>query len=134
MSSPPPALPSGAHIVVADEKRALLDMMVQTLRAANHRVFHAYDGQAAYELALALQTIDLLITNTKMPGLQGPELIRRLRTLMPALPILYIRNQGTAAGSPDGLPADVPTLSEPFTAEELLAQVGRLLQGKGTSG
>jgi len=133
MSSPPPALPSGAHIVVADEKRALLDMMVQTLRSANHRVFQAYDGQAAYELALALHTIDLLITNTEMPGLKGPELIRRLRRLMPALPILYIRNQGRAAGAPAGLPSNVPTLSEPFTAEELLAQVGRLLQRDGTS-
>jgi DNA-binding response OmpR family regulator len=133
MSSPPPALPNGAHIVVADEKRALLDMIVQTLRSANHRVFQAYDGQAAYELALALQTIDLLITNTKMPGLQGPELIHRLRTLMPALPILYIRNQGRAAGSAAALPADVPTLSEPFTAEELLAQVAKLLQREATS-
>jgi two-component system, cell cycle sensor histidine kinase and response regulator CckA len=133
MSLPPPALPNGAHIVVADEKRPLLETIVQTLRSASHRVFQAYDGQAAYELALSLQTIDLLITNTEMPGLKGPELIRQVRRLMPALPILYIRNQGRAAGSPDGLPADVPTLSEPFTAEELLAQVGRLLQREGTS-
>jgi DNA-binding response OmpR family regulator len=108
-------------------------MMVQTLRSANHRVFQAYDGQAAYELALALHSIDLLITNTEMPGLKGPELIRRVRTLMPALPILYIKNQGKAAGIPTGLPPDVPTLSEPFTAAELLAAVGPLLQRGGTS-
>jgi DNA-binding response OmpR family regulator len=133
MSSPPLALPTGAHIVVADQKRPLLEMMVKTLRSANHRVFQAYDGQAAYELALALQTIDLLITNTEMPGLKGPELIRRVRALMPALPILYIRNQGRVSGAPDGLPSDVPTLGEPFTAQELLAAVGPLLQGNRTS-
>jgi CheY-like chemotaxis protein len=55
---------------VADEKPGLLDMMVRTLRSADHCVFQAYDGQAAFELALALRNLDLLITNTRMPGMQ----------------------------------------------------------------
>jgi DNA-binding response OmpR family regulator len=126
--SPPPHLPQGAHIVVADEKPALLDMMVRTLRADDHRVFQAFDGQAAFELALALD-IDLLITNTRMPGLNGAELIRHVRALLPTLPILHIQNQGEVLDrGPDGIPADVPTLSEPFTAEQLLAAVRPLLQ------
>jgi DNA-binding response OmpR family regulator len=116
---------------VADEKPKLLDMMVRTLRAADHRVFQAYDGQAAFELALALRDIDLLITNTRMPGMNGPELIRNVRALLPALPILYIRNQETSTAVPDGLPPDVPTLSEPFTPEQLLAAVRPLLQRDG---
>ena len=120
-----------SSIVVADEKPSLVDMMVRTLRGADHCVFQAYDGQAALELALALRDIDLLVTNTHMPGLNGPELIRRVRAMMPALPILYIRNQGHGRGDPNGLPADVPTLSEPFTAAQLLAAVEPLLDGKG---
>jgi two-component system OmpR family response regulator len=116
---------------VADEKPALVDMMVRTLRGAEHCVFQAYDGQSALELAIALREIDLLVTNTRMPGLNGPQLIRRVRALMPTLPILYIKNQGQGDGVPDGLPADVPTLSEPFTAEQLLAAVGPLLQRDG---
>jgi DNA-binding response OmpR family regulator len=130
LSSPQKDLHQGAHIVVADEKPGLLDLMVRTLRSAHHCVFKAYDGQAAYELAVALRDIDLLITNTKMPGLNGPELIRRVRALMPALPILYVRNEGQST-APDGLPADVPTLSEPFTPEQLLAAVAPLLQRDG---
>ena len=132
MSSLPLGPEQGAHIVVADEKPELLTMMVRTLRSADHCVFQAYDGQAAYELALALRDIDLLITNTEMPGLKGPELIRRIRALLPALPILYIKNQEKSTVG-DGLPADVPTLSEPFTAEQLLAAVRPLLQRDGKS-
>jgi DNA-binding response OmpR family regulator len=108
-------------------------MMVRTLRAADHCVFQAYDGQAAYELALALRDIDLLITNTHMPGLNGPELIRYVRAELPTLPILYVKNQGHSTKVPDGLPADVPTLSEPFTPEQLLAAVAPLLQRDGKS-
>jgi two-component system, OmpR family, response regulator len=133
LSSPPPGLHQGAHIVVADEKPALLDMIVRTLRMNKHCVFQAYDGQAAYELALALRDIDLLITNTQMPGMNGPELIRRVRALLPTLPILYVKNQGQPPAIPDGLPPDVPTLHEPFTAEQLLAAVKPLLQRDGKS-
>jgi CheY-like chemotaxis protein len=117
----------GPHVVIADEKPELLDFMVGTLRGADYCVFQAYDGLAAYELALSLRTIDLLITDTKMPGLNGPELIRQVRRELPDLPILYVRNQDDAPGLPDGLPADVPTLAEPFTAEQLLAAVHRLV-------
>jgi len=104
--------------------------MVRTLRDAGYCVFQAYDGRAAYELSLALTTVDLLITNTKMPGLQGPELIRRVREELPELPILYVRNQDHPAGPlPDGLPSDVPTLAEPFTDRQLLDAVQQLLEG-----
>jgi CheY-like chemotaxis protein len=133
LSSPSSGLRNGAYIVVADEKPPLLEMIVSTLRSADHRVFQAYDGQAAYELALALRNIDLLITNTEMPGFNGPELIRHVRELLPTLPILYIKNQEKPTSVPIGLPPDVPTLNEPFTAEQLIAAVEPLLQRDGKS-
>jgi two-component system OmpR family response regulator len=117
----------GPHVVVADEKPDLLGFMVGTLRDADYCVFQAYDGLAAYELALSLRAIDLLITNTRMPGLNGPELIKHVRSELPNLPILYIRNQDHTGPLPDGLPANVPTLAEPFTAEQLLAAVHKLV-------
>jgi two-component system, cell cycle sensor histidine kinase and response regulator CckA len=125
----PPGLHHGAYIVVADEKPGLLNMMVNALRAADHRVFQASDGLAAFELALALHNLDLLITNTHMPGLNGPELIRHVRAQLPTLPILYIQNQEQPPKIPEGLPADVPALREPFTGEQLLAAVRPLLDG-----
>ena len=77
---------------------------------------------------MGLKNIDLLITNTRMPGLDGPTLIREVRARLPGLPILYIKNQGRTA-APDGLPPDVPTLQEPFSRDELLAMVRKLLKG-----
>jgi DNA-binding response OmpR family regulator len=128
MSAAPDDLHRGAYVVIADEDPKLLDMMVQTLRSRDCCVFKAYDGLAALELTLGLRVVDLLITNTRMPGLNGPQLIRHVREEMPALPILYVANKGYPEGAPDGLPADVPTLRDPFTPEQLLEAVRPLLE------
>jgi DNA-binding response OmpR family regulator len=128
MSSPARVLFNmGPHVVIANEKPQLLDFMVSALREAGYCVYQAHDGLAAYELALGLRTIDVLVTDTTMPGLNGPELVRRVRRQLPTLPILYIRNQDQTGATPDGLPADVPTLAEPFTAAQLVAAVRRLV-------
>ena len=125
--SPLSHLHRGAYIVAADEKPVLLDMIVETLRAEDHCVFKAYDGVAAMELTLALHRVDLLITNTRMPGMQGPELIRAVREKLPTLPILYIKNLDTPDIAEKSLPPDVPVLAEPFTSEQLLAAIRPLL-------
>jgi DNA-binding response OmpR family regulator len=120
-------LHQGAHIVCADRKPELLELIVTTLRSEDHCVFQAFDGLAALELTLSLRQVDLLVTNTSMPGMNGPELIRQVREKLPTLPILYVKNLDSPNGVPEGLPPDVPILPEPFTAEELSAAVRRLL-------
>ena len=77
---------------------------------------------------MGLKNIDLLITNTRMPGLNLARAIRKCGRRLPNLPILYIQNQGQAS-APHGLPLDVPTLKEPFGQDQLLAMVRKLLQG-----
>ena len=103
--------------------------MVSTLRQDAHLVFQAADGHDALEMSLALRKVDLLITDTHMQGLTGPQLIREVRRELPGLPILYIKNTDEHGGHPDGLPQDVPTLRDPFTAEDLLGTVRSLLNG-----
>jgi CheY-like chemotaxis protein len=117
-------LHQGAHIVCADRNPEILNLIVATLREQDYQV---YDGLAALELTLGLRQIDLLVTNTSMPGMNGPELIRQVRERLPTLPILYVKNLESPDGVPEGLPPDVPMLPEPFTAEQLLAAVRRLL-------
>jgi hypothetical protein len=46
---------------------------------------------------------------------------------MPMLPILYVKNLDSPEEAPQGLPPDVPTLREPFTAEQLVSAVRPLL-------
>ncbi len=118
----------GRFIVVADEDRAIATLVIQTLLDDGHAVFQAYDGLSAFELALNLKVCDLLISNTRVGGVAGLDLIHELREHLPELAVVYLANQHRSSPAMErGLPDDVPILREPFTADELLAVVRSLL-------
>jgi CheY-like chemotaxis protein len=126
VSSPPS--PEGRRIVICDYN-ALLLSVTGLLRMSGYCVFQAHDGQAARELCHELPDIELLILNTLGTGTDTPNLIRTVRASHPGLPVLHI-----GSSVPAGLPADVPTLPESFTADELLRTVSALCDGAGQKG
>jgi two-component system, OmpR family, response regulator len=116
---------------VADEDPSVVAFIIKILREDGHAVFHAYDGLSATELAFAMVRVDLVISDTKVNGLPGIELIHLLRERLPHLPIMYLANIDRSTPAMEArLPGDVPILREPFTADQLLAVVGRLLSTK----
>ena len=123
--------PIARHIVVADEDRAVVAFIIKTLREDGHAVFHAYDVLAATQLAFALDPCDLILSDTKVEGADGIELVVQLRRKRPTVPIIYLANNGGSTPEIERqLPADVPILREPFTAEKLRAVVNAMLNGK----
>ena len=121
MLSGPPSPPGAVRVIICDYN-ALLLSVTGLLRMSGYCVFQAYDGQAAAELCRELPDIDLLVLNTEGTGMDTPTLIRTVREARPGLPVLHI---GMSAVS--GVPKDVPTLTESFNSEQLLAAVGALV-------
>jgi DNA-binding response OmpR family regulator len=66
-----PTASNGRHIIVADEDPKMVDFIIRTLRDDGHAVFHAYDALSATQLAIGLETCDLVISNTKIEGSEG---------------------------------------------------------------
>lgn len=118
----PDASSEGRRIVICDYN-ALLLSVTGLLRMSGYHVFQAHDGWAAQELCVLLPDIDLLVLNTYGTGIDVGELCRTVRTSKHGLPILHI-----GSTSPPGLPQDVPTLSEQFTADSLLMTVQALIE------
>lgn len=126
-------VPSETHrrIIVADEDRKAVGQIVSTSEDG-HTVFSAYDVLSAVQLANELPTIDLVISNTKVQGIDGAGLIQRLRKGKPELPVIYLANTGRSTPEVEAsLPPDVSILREPFTAAKLRAAVNAKLDGKG---
>jgi len=119
VSVPPSS--EGRRIVICDYN-ALLLSVTGLLRMSGFCVFQAHDGQAARELCQELPNIELLVLNTSGTGSHTPSLVRDVRLSHPDLAVLHI-------GPSDlkGLPANVPSIAESFTAEELLTAVHGLL-------
>jgi DNA-binding NtrC family response regulator len=130
MSAWSPAQFTGRHIVVADEDPRMVDFIMRTLREDGHAVFHAYDVLSATQLAIGLGICDLVISNTKVQGADGVELIMYLRNRMPDLPIIYLANAGRSTPEIEAqLPTNVPILREPFTVEDMRGAVAEMLDG-----
>ncbi|MCX6906315.1 MAG: response regulator, partial [Verrucomicrobia bacterium] len=74
--------------------------------------------------------IDLLITDMVMPGMNGRELMERMRALSPRTRVVCAsgRVMGQAAGD------DLSFLPKPFTAQELLRKVKEALATRGGTG
>jgi hypothetical protein len=118
------AVPSteGRRIVICDYN-ALLLSVTGLLRMSGYAVFQAHDGWAAQELCVLLPDIELLVLNTYGTGINVAELCRNVRSSKRGLPVLHI-----GSSIPDGLPDDVPTLAENFSADSLLRTVGGLME------
>jgi hypothetical protein len=124
---PPPASNEGRRIIICDYN-ALLLSVTGLLRMSGYRVFQAYDAYAVEELCFQLPDIDLLILNTFGSGVDLADLIRHVRESSPGLPVLHI-----GVNTPAELPADVPTISERFSADDLLMTVAALLPEKAAT-
>jgi hypothetical protein len=120
VSNQPSAPIRGRRIVICDYS-ALLLSVCGILRMVGYCVFQARDALAAEELCLMLPDIALVIVNEEGPGADMPQVIRHLRTHVPAMPVLHI-GRPVAVGLPD----NVPTLAAGFTLGQLLLTVGGL--------
>ena len=118
MPTPAHALETDGRRIVICDYNALLLSVTGLLRMSGFVVFQAYDARAALELCAELPNIELLILNTTGTGTDSPTLVRQIRQQHPSLPVLHI-----GPSALEGMPANVPTLQESFSAEQLLAAV-----------
>jgi response regulator RpfG family c-di-GMP phosphodiesterase len=121
--SSPPTSPIGAVRVVICDYNALLASVTGLLRMSGYYVFQAYDGEAATELCTVLPDVSLLVLNTEGTGVDTPAMVRRIRERKPHLAVLHIGTHPLP-----GMPEDVISLDEKFTAARLLDTVAELLR------
>ena len=96
------------------------------LELGGYRVLEAGSGREALTVFLAEPGIDVVVTDTRMPGMSGTELIRRIRATRPGQPILRISGMPDGDFPDDPPPTDIPFLPKPFLIVELLRRVGEL--------
>jgi two-component system OmpR family response regulator len=116
-------------ILVAEDDPLSAGILIHRLEIEGFKVLHYPDGVQALEGALS-NRIDLAILDVKMPGMDGFELLERLRKV-PAfyeLPIMMLTSMGREEDIARGfeLGAD-DYMVKPFSPVEVLARVRRLL-------
>jgi signal transduction histidine kinase/CheY-like chemotaxis protein/purine-cytosine permease-like protein len=115
------------HILVADDDPLHRALLQDLLTPLGFMVRTAADGEECLELA-AMQRPDLFLIDLSMPGMNGWELARELRTHHPAVPIVIISADGRELKQPPGeIAYHDDTLTKPISLAGLLDRIGHLL-------
>jgi len=115
------------RILVVDDEQAVRDLLAKTLTMADYDVDSAPDGASAIDRLRAVE-YDLLITDLKMPGMDGLSVIREARRSAPDLPVIIITGYSTEASAIEAINLGVAGyLTKPFRLPRILAATARAL-------
>jgi two-component system, OmpR family, alkaline phosphatase synthesis response regulator PhoP len=116
-----------ATILVVDDEQSILDLVTAYLRREGYQVFTAMDGPAGLQAARSSKP-DLIVLDVMLPGMDGIELLTRLRRESEVYVILLTARSeetdkivGLAVGADD-------YLTKPFSPRELVARVKAVLR------
>ena len=129
----PPAAPNS--ILLVEDEPMVREMVSLILREAGYQVFEASGGEEALEFSERYpNALALLLTDVVMPRLGGPELVRRLAPLQPAMRVIYMSGYTDDRAFQQGLlVSGAAFLSKPFGPKELLVKVATVFDQAATT-
>ncbi len=118
-----------ARILVADDEEGIRSYVAEALELDGHHVLQAEDGAVAARL-LDRDGFDLVITDLKMPGLDGMDLLRKVRQEQPDVEVVVLTAHGTVDTAVEAMKAGAfDYLQKPVSGPaELRLLAGRALQ------
>ena len=127
MSELSPSATTRRTVLLVDDDPRVRETVRMMLERAGHRVIEAESAEDAINQFSTMDSVDLLVSDLKMPGLSGLELFDRLVERLPSLRVLFI--SGAAS------PADLATiarkgavlLEKPFSAQMFANKVHEVL-------
>jgi len=126
----------GELILLAEDDRAVREMVANSLVEHGYRVAPAADGAEALLLLGRLESeIRLVLADFTLPAVNGATAIEAIRTRRPDLPVVVMSGEASPVGqnSAQGT-AETGVLLKPFGLEQLLASVARRLVARPPSG
>lgn len=115
------------RVLVADDEASVRDLLSKTLALAEYKVDVVPDGRSAVD-RLRVLPYDLLITDLKMPGVDGLSVIREARSLKADIPIIIITGFSTEASAIEAVNLGVSGyLTKPFRIPRVLSVAARAL-------
>ena len=115
------------HVLLVDDEEAILYVFQKYLEHAGFTVSTAATAMEAIT-AFEAGDIDALVTDQRMPGMQGDALVRKLRVARPSLPAIIVTAYAAECGP---LLDGVPVLNKPVPPADLVSAVQRALTATG---
>src|SRR5688572_14891367 len=99
------------------------------LSLSGYEVVSAQSGEEAITIAQEYAApLDLVLTDVRMPGMSGPEMVEGLQKLRPGIRVMYMSAYSRDVLPPGIQDSDVPFLNKPFTMRTLALSIVETLR------
>lgn len=116
------------HILIVDDEVAITYVFKRYFEREGYRISVAYDGASALALSKS-DPVDGLITDFRMPGMNGQELLLRLQETNPAIPAIIVSAYPDEIGAK---PNNTRVLAKPVEPARLIRCLKELLADAAT--
>jgi DNA-binding response OmpR family regulator len=114
------------RILIIEDEEAIIRFLQRGLEAHGHEVLFADNGEDGVVFATD-ETVDLILLDISLPGLDGHQVLARIRANRPAVPVLMLTARDDVQHKVRALNAGADDyLTKPFAFAELLARIGAL--------
>ena len=119
-----------ARILIVDDERDVVLVIRRLLMQNGHQVSEASNGLAALNLFQS-RFFDLIITDLRMPTMDGMSFLREIKKLDPVTPVVILTAFATPETAAEAMERGASIyLAKPFKSEEFLNVIKRLLAGR----
>ena len=119
-----------ARILIADDNTGLRDVLIEMVQGMGHTAQGVADGTGAKDAALS-KPFDLLLTDLRMPGLDGLELLRALKSAERPLDTIVMTAHGSVESAVQAMHLGaLDYVEKPFPLGAMEAKV-RAVEGRG---
>ena len=118
------------RILVIEDEKGIANFLRDGLTEEYFAVDVAYDGKTGLQMALSNE-YDLLLVDWMLPGLSGIEIVKNIRKVNPAIPVIFLTARDTIDDTVFGLESGANDyIKKPFQFAELLARIKVQLRSK----
>ena len=123
-----PSRRQGVTLLLAEDDPIMRRLTRKMLEAHGYQVLEAEDGKSALQVISSHSgSIDLILTDVVMKGMNGPELVLRLIESYPGLKVVYMSGYTGELVANHGLGSGIRLLEKPFTRADLLKTIDVVL-------
>lgn len=117
-----------AKVLIVDDERDIVFLMRHLLNEKGYEVSEAPNGLAALRL-FQTQFFDLIITDVRMPCMDGMAFLREVKKLDPSTPVIVLTAYASLEAAVEAMESGAALyLTKPFNTDELLGVIERVLE------
>lgn len=123
-----PSADTATHILLVEDEAFLRELVMEGLQEAGFNVLEASDGTTGVQALKSDQRIDVLLSDIKLPDIDGYQVAEAARTLRPGLKVILMTGYAPSPLPPTLQSVVYRVLQKPFSLETLPGMVNAALE------